>query len=119
MQVRILGQGVAKDYDAFCAFMRSQGTLLEETEPGTLLFEVFADPDSARVTIHEVYADADAFVEHTEALMGSSERLTRFMEVYELKRMTFLSDAEDERVRRAAEMMRATLMRPVVSFDRR
>ncbi|HEY7875995.1 MAG TPA: antibiotic biosynthesis monooxygenase [Actinomycetota bacterium] len=116
-EVRTLSVGVAKDYEAFCRFIKDQSPLLQETEPGTLLFEVFADQDSGRVVVHERYADADAFVAHVEALMDSS-RLQEFTDVYELKRLTFLTKITDERVKRVAQMLGAIEVEAVVTFDR-
>jgi quinol monooxygenase YgiN len=116
-EVRILVQGVTKDAEAFGAFMKSEAQELEAAEPGTLLMEVFADPESGAVVVHERYADADAFLAHSERLMQSAS-LQRFLELFEIKRMTFLGPIEDERVATVAAQLNAIRVSPVVGFAR-
>ena len=116
-EVRILVQGVTKDAEAFGAFMDSVARELDETEPGTLLMEVFVDPGTGVVVVHERYADADAFLAHSERLM-QSENLQRFLELFEIRRMTFLATIEDERVATVAAQLNAIRARPVAGFVR-
>jgi quinol monooxygenase YgiN len=116
-EVRILVQGVTKDPEAFGAFMKSEAEALEEAEPGTLLMEVFLDPASGVVAVHERYADADAFLTHSERLM-QGESFQRFLELFEIKRMTFLAPIEDERVATVAAQLNALRLSPVAGFAR-
>ena len=116
-EVRILVQGVTKDAEAFGAFMKSEAEALEEAELGTLLMEVFLDPASGAVVVHERYADADAFLTHSERLM-QGDRLQRFLELFEIKRMTFLAPIEDERVATVAAQLHAIRVSPVAGFAR-
>jgi quinol monooxygenase YgiN len=116
-KVRILIQGVTKDAEAFGAFMKSEAETLEEAELGTLLMEVFLDPASGAVVVHERYADADAFLTHTERLM-QGDRLQRFLELFDIKRMTFLAPIEDEGVATVAAQLHAIRASPVAGFAR-
>lgn len=63
------------------------------------------------------YADADAFLTPSERLM-QSESPPRFLELFEIKRMTFLSVIADERVATLATQLNASLMSPVAGFAR-
>ena len=116
-EVRILVQGTTKDADAFTTYMKNTFASLEESEPGTTLMEAFVDPSNGAAVIHERYADADAFVAHSAALM-EGEGLQRFMEVFEFKRMTFLSPIDDERVGTIADQFGATKAAPIAGFAR-
>ena len=116
-EVRILVQGTTKDADAFSAYMQSTFASIEESEPGTLMMQAFVDPSTGAAVIDERYADADAFVAHSAALM-EGEGLQRFMEVFEFKRMTFLSPIDDERVATIAEQFGATKAAPIAGFAR-
>ena len=116
-EVRILVQGVTKDAEAFGAFMKSEAEVLEEAEPGTLLMEVFLDPVSGTSVVHERYADADAFLTHSERLM-QGKGFQRFLELFEIKRMTFLAPIADERVATVAAQLNALRVSPVAGFSR-
>ena len=116
-EVRILVQGVTKDAEAFGAFMKSVAKALEEAELGTLLMEVFLDPASGAVVVLERYADADAFLTHSERLM-QGDQFQRFLELFEIKRMTFLAPIEDERVATVAAQLNALRASPVAGFAR-
>ena len=116
-EVRILVQGVTKDAEAFGALMKSEAAALETTEPGIMLVEVFVDPASGAVVVHERYADADAFLTHSERLM-QGERFQRWLELFEIKRMTFLAPIEDERVATVAAQLNALQVSPVAGFAR-
>lgn len=115
-QVRVLVQGVTNDFEAFTRFMQGEADFLEKSEPGTLLMEIFAG-DSGNVVVHETYADADAFIEHSESLM-TSDRLGRFVEVFEMKRMTFLTGIDDDRVATIAGQFGAIQVSLIAGFDR-
>ena len=101
-EVRVLVQGVAKDYDAFVRFMRRSAAEIDENEPGTLLMEIFANSDTGQALVHERYSDEDAFMAHSARLMEGAN-LEEFMQVFDFKRTTFLAGAEDERVATVAE----------------
>lgn len=116
-QVRVLSQGLTQDYVAFARLMKRETAYIEENEPGTLVMECFADDASGRVVVHEVYADADAFIVHVESLMGG-DRITELAEVFELKRLTFLTRIEDERVATIARQFGATEVAGVAGFAR-
>ena len=116
-EVRILVQGMTKDAEAFGAFMKSEAVALEEDEPGTLLMEVFLDAATGAVVVHERYVDADAFLAHSERLM-QGERLQRFLELFEIKRMTFLAPIDDERVATVAGQLNALRVSPIAGFGR-
>lgn len=116
-EIRVLVQGVTKDVEAFDAFMKVEAQGVEEVEPGTLLMEVFLDPASGAVVVHERYADADAFLTHSERLM-QGESLQRFLELFEIKRMTFLGPVEDQRVATVAAQLNALCVSPVAGFAR-
>jgi hypothetical protein len=116
-EVRVLVQGIAKDYDAFVSFMRRETSLLEEIEPETLLMEIFADPETRQVVVHERYSDPDAFIAHSSSLMEGT-RLQEFLAVFDFKRMTFLAGAEDERVATAAQQFNAIHLSQVAGFAR-
>ena len=116
-RVRALSQGVTKDYEAFSRLMKRETNYIEENEPGTLVMECFADETTGRVVVHEIYADADAFIAHVENLMGG-DRITELAEVFELKRLTFLTRIDDERVAAIARQFGATEVVEVAGFNR-
>src|SRR5687767_14286723 len=116
-EVRILVQGVTRDAEAFGAFMKGEAEGVEASEPGTLLMEVFLDSQSGTVVVHERYADAEAFLTHSESLM-QGESLQRFLDLFEIKRMTFLTPIEDERVATLAAQLNALQVSPVAGFAR-
>ncbi|MFN2593436.1 MAG: putative quinol monooxygenase [Actinomycetota bacterium] len=116
-EIRILVQGITKDPEAFGAFMKSETDVLEQVEPGTLEMEVFVDPTSGSVVVHERYEDADAFLKHSESLM-QSDRLQTFLKLFEIKRMTFLTPIEDGRVATIAAQLGAIRTGPVSRFSR-
>ena len=116
-EVRVLVQGIAKDYDAFVRFMRRETTLLEEKELGTLLMEIFADPETRQVVVHERYSDPEAFIAHSSSLMEGA-RLQEFLEVFDIKRMTFLAGTDDSRVATVAQQFNAILVSRVAGFAR-
>lgn len=109
--------GKVKDHAAFGAYMKRTMTSIEEHEPGTILMEVFADETSSAAVLHEVYADADAFMTHSANLMEGS-RLQEFLDVFDFKRMTFLNEIDDERVLQVAQQFGAIQAAPVAGFSR-
>ena len=115
-QVRLLVQGVTKDVDAFTRLMQGEVEKLEKSEPGTLLMEIFVGA-SGYVVVQETYADADAFLEHSQSVM-TSDRLSEFVETFEVKRMTFLTEIDDERVATIASQFNAIQVSQVAGFDR-
>lgn len=115
-EVRILVQGVAKDHDAFVAYMERVTTDIEREEPGTVLMEVFVDRETGQAVLDERYFDGDAFMAHSKRLMDGLEE---FLQVFDFKRMTFLSGTEDERVAEVARQFSANVVSQVAGFDRR
>lgn len=116
-EVRVLVQGITNDYDAFSRFMQREAAFIEESEPGTLLMEIFADASSGNAAVHEVYKDADAFIEHSESLM-TGDRFAEFAQLFEVKRMTFLTEIDDQRVGTMAQQLRAIQASQVAGFAR-
>ena len=116
-EIRVLVQGAARDHAAVSIFMKREAALIEENEPGTLVMEVFGHESNSSVVVHEVYRDADAFMDHTESLM-QGPRLQEFIEVFELKRMTFLTHIDDERIRGIAQQFDAVQASHIAGFSR-
>jgi quinol monooxygenase YgiN len=108
---------VTNDYEEFTLLMERDSAWIRENEPGTLVMEVFADETTGRVVVHEVYSDADAFIAHVENLMGG-ERMAEFARVFELKRLSFLTEIDDERVAALARQFKATEVVQISGFAR-
>lgn len=96
-QVRIILQATISDYASCMTTAKKACAFVEENEPGTLVYECFADELSGRLLWHETYADADAFITHMEN-MNETGILGDMMAASTPDQVTSLNPSEDPRV---------------------
>lgn len=116
-KVRILIQGPVSDYESFVDFAKRACMFVEENEPGALAYEYFADQESGRAVMHELYADADAFVNHFENLTDTG-MLDELMQVLTPEQVTSLNRVTDPRVKEIAEQFGAVALHGVAGVVR-
>lgn len=116
-KVRILIQGPVSDYESFVDFAKRACVFVEENEPGALAYEYFADQEIGRAVIHELYADADAFVTHFQNLTDTG-MLDELMQILTPEKVTLLSRVTDERVKEIAEQFGAVALHGVAGVVR-
>lgn len=116
-KVRTILQGPVSDYAAFMTSVKKACTFVEENEPGTLVYECFADELSGRALWHEVFADVDALLTHADN-MNQTGILGEMLTVLTPDQVMVLSGSEDPRVQQFAEQFNALKLSGVGGFVR-
>lgn len=116
-KVRILIQGPVTDYERFVDFAERACKFVEENEPGALAYEYFGDQEVGRAVMHELYADADAFVTHFQNLTDTG-MLGELMQVLTPEKVTLLNRVNDPRVKEIAEQFGAVALHGVAGVVR-
>lgn len=116
-QVRVILQGTVSDYTSCMTAVKKACAFVEENEPGTLVYECFADEVSGRLLWHETYADADAFITHMQN-MNETGIIGEMMAAVTPDQVTSLIPSEDPRVVQALEQFGILPLRGVGGFVR-
>ncbi len=116
-KVRIVIQAKVRDYEGFTSLAKQLCERVEAEEPGTLAYEWFADQMAGRATLHEIYADEEAFLEHFEGVSRRGD-LEEFLELVEIEQVTVLNRIVDPRVREIAEQFNAMELHGVAGVVR-
>ncbi len=96
-KVRLIVQGSVTNYEGYTEAVKRACAYVEENEPGTLVYECFADEERGRTVWHEIYADADALLTHYQNMMetGLAEQA---MQAFQPEQVTVLTRITDPRV---------------------
>lgn len=116
-KVQVISQGTTSNYEAFTRLINRDAEVVEEKEPGALAYECFADEDTGRIVFLETYANADAFSTHVQNVT-SNDGLTELLKVYEVERITVMTDNPDPRVKEIAQQFGAVQLQPLAGFVR-
>lgn len=116
-KIQVISQGTSSNCDAFSRLINRDTPLVEEKEPGALAYECFADEDSGRIVFLETYANADAFVTHVQNV-ASNGGLDELLKVYEVERITVMTDNTDPRVKEIAQQFGAVELHLLSGFVR-
>ena len=101
--VRLLLRGQVGDHEAHVALAKRMQAFVEQYEPETVIWEVFADDLTGRVVWHEVYASAEAYLLHVRN-MQEQGFFDEFVRQTRLESVTSLEPLSDGR---AWEQLRA------------
>lgn len=105
-KVRVISQGTISDYEAFRDLVKRMCTHVEESEPGAVAYECFADEMTEQALWHEMYEDEDAFLAHIQGLTDSG-LMDELMQVYTIDRITSLVRVTDDRIKDVLEQFGA------------
>lgn len=116
-EIRGMVLGTFNDYGKFTDLAKRLCGFIEEHEPGTLLYEFFADEASSRFVVLERYADAGAFMAHNQNLvdqgfMGEVGQLATFDSAL------VLGGVQDEQAKAVFDQLGAVELSAVASVDR-
>lgn len=116
-KVRTILQGPVSDHEAFMTSVKKALAFVEENEPGTVVYECFADESSGRALWHEMFTDEDAWVTHITN-MTETGILPEMLEVLTPDQVTVVTSSQDPRVLEIAQQFGAVRLHGVGGFVR-
>lgn len=116
-QVRILVEGETRDHEEHALLAKRVQAFVEQYEPHTLVWEVFADPATGQVAWHEVYVSADAYLFHADN-MEQQGFFDEFIRQTRLSGVRVLSPITDDRVWKRLRSFHADFLAPVAGVHR-
>ncbi len=116
-QVRILVEGEVRDHEEHALLAKRIQAFVEQYEPDTLVWEVFADPLTGHVVWHEVHRSADAYLFHADN-MEQQRFFDEFVRQTRLSGVTVLSPVTDDRVWQRLRSFHADFLVPLAGVHR-